>query len=817
MDETRIQAYVNLIQALLSCPNGEEPQILQANSELVDLEFLQVCEAVAGQLVESGNENEADFLRNLASQLGELLGITSAAGDEVENNSPDDYLRFLRLLVQTEYENFGGDARHIYGVLQANLDKLNLNFIPVLQQTMTGFLGGINDPEQAEEFAALIGNIAVNIQEFPRGRRADNLEIAIAAYEIVLSVFTFETNPEKWAQTQNNLANAYSDRIIGERAQNIEKAIECYENALTIRTREAFPQDYTETLFNLGNLYRSNQQWQLAYDTFSPAIETVEFLRGEIQSGDETKQKLAEEYNRIYLNMVEVCIQMERYTEAVEYAERSKAQNLIELLSVKDLYPKGKIPDELRQELQQLRLRIAAENERLKQAEEKNYDFINQLRQDLATKYPYTPLKFGEIKQLADEKTAIVEWYILRDRFCVFIITNDNSQPQNFSFPQSELDKIIDWTREYLGDYYPDVDENLPEEEQFEQFQQLRHEKWEKPLGERLKNLAEILHIDEILKSIPKTCNKLILIPHRYLHLFPIHALPVSGENWQRFHSDNETCPLNPYLIDCFDDGVRYTPSCQLLHKVQQQPERLFDSLLAIQTPTKDLYDKDYGVVDAIKQQFKAPVVIKKNQAKKSALLKLNESGKTDANSQLQTTNSLFFYCHGFFNFNSPLDSGLQLADGNLTLADIIAHFDLKNCRLVTMSACETGFTDFNSNSDEYIGLPSGFMLAGSHNIIGSLWEVIDLPTSLLMTKFHEELQQSNNIALALNKSQKWLRDVTIKELQDWLPTSKLDDVWQEELAATLKEWENNPLGANYQPLNSPFYWSAFCAIGKGF
>jgi hypothetical protein len=40
MDENRAQAYTNLIQQLLSCPNGEEPQILQANLELVECEFL---------------------------------------------------------------------------------------------------------------------------------------------------------------------------------------------------------------------------------------------------------------------------------------------------------------------------------------------------------------------------------------------------------------------------------------------------------------------------------------------------------------------------------------------------------------------------------------------------------------------------------------------------------------------------------------------------------------------------------------------------------------------------------------------------------
>ncbi|MGB7708769.1 MAG: hypothetical protein WBL95_04340 [Microcoleus sp.] len=40
MDENRAQAYANLIQQLLSFPNGEEPQILQDNSELVECEFL---------------------------------------------------------------------------------------------------------------------------------------------------------------------------------------------------------------------------------------------------------------------------------------------------------------------------------------------------------------------------------------------------------------------------------------------------------------------------------------------------------------------------------------------------------------------------------------------------------------------------------------------------------------------------------------------------------------------------------------------------------------------------------------------------------
>ncbi len=43
MDETRDRAYLQLINALLTCPNGEKQQILQANSELLDSGFLQTC------------------------------------------------------------------------------------------------------------------------------------------------------------------------------------------------------------------------------------------------------------------------------------------------------------------------------------------------------------------------------------------------------------------------------------------------------------------------------------------------------------------------------------------------------------------------------------------------------------------------------------------------------------------------------------------------------------------------------------------------------------------------------------------------------
>ncbi|MEG4285258.1 hypothetical protein QUB68_19195 [Microcoleus sp. A006_D1] len=47
MEENRAQSYLELIHTLLNCPNGEESQILQDNSELLDRGFLESCELVA--------------------------------------------------------------------------------------------------------------------------------------------------------------------------------------------------------------------------------------------------------------------------------------------------------------------------------------------------------------------------------------------------------------------------------------------------------------------------------------------------------------------------------------------------------------------------------------------------------------------------------------------------------------------------------------------------------------------------------------------------------------------------------------------------
>ena len=76
--------------------------------------------------------------------------------------------------------------------------------------------------------------------------------------------------------------------------------------------------------------------------------------------------------------------------------------------------------------------------------------------------------------------------------------------------------------------------------------------------------------------------------------------------------------------------------------------------------------------------------------------------------------------------------------DGILT-AEEIAALDLSGCRMVVLSACETGLGDA-TDYEGVLGLQRAFKLAGVQTIVMSLWRVRDDVTALLMTRFYDHL-----------------------------------------------------------------------------
>ena len=677
-------------------------------------------------------------------------------GDRVHSEGEDsqEYAEFILELLQAEssYSGFQG----IYPILKQRQHLLNARFAETLQQVAQNLIA--EHPEAIESIVAIIGNLSIDISDFPRGSRANNIEIAITGYQIVLN--NLQPGSEMFALAQNNLAAAYSKRINGSRAENLERAIEFYQAALTVRTLEDFPIDNVTTLNNLGWAYLAkldniNQEkpedtnqkaatLQSAYDTFKNAITGAAKLR-KLESGNETKQKHDLQWDRLYMGMVQVCLDRQSNQEALEYAEANKARNLAEVIAQKQGIPKT-----------------------------------------------LAPITFSGITQLLTPNTALIEWYITDAEIITFVVTYPDVLTVH---RHRQWDELTDLVIEYREAYKKSKTH------------------WQKQLSTYLQRLADILEITTIL---PPSSTRLILIPHWLLHLFPLHALPLS---------DGE------FLLDRYLEGIQYAPSCQLLQQITIHPN--FDQLLALQNPTSDLKYTDLEVT-SIAPKFAIRQILPGNEASKRNLLEKYLD-------RLENAHCAHFSCHGSFNPDDPLKSFLILSGGIisgdspsragteenesdcyvewregktadinncLTLADILL-LQFKHCRLVVLSACETALIDTNNRSD-YIGLPTGFLHAGAMGTLASLWAVNDLSTALIMVKFYELLQPGVSIGKALHDTQRWFKSAKTPDLVSWVKESDSFDKAQKKLIIKELKGYND----DEQPYGDVYHWGAFCAIG---
>ncbi|MEG5036987.1 CHAT domain-containing protein [Microcoleus sp. AT3-D2] len=145
-------------------------------------------------------------------------------------------------------------AREINLLLEANQEQLDEHFVKVLRYHSSAILSEV-PPKGQKGIAARLMILSYCIHEFKKGNEANNLEIAIAGYEIAVTVLTYEAFPEQWAACQNSLGNAYHRRFKGDRAENLERSIACCQNALQVLTRESRPIMWAEIQKNLAIAY----------------------------------------------------------------------------------------------------------------------------------------------------------------------------------------------------------------------------------------------------------------------------------------------------------------------------------------------------------------------------------------------------------------------------------------------------------------------------------------------------------------------------------------------------------------------------------
>lgn len=324
-------------------------------------------------------------------------------------------------------------------------------------------------------------------------------------------------------------------------------------------------------------------------------------------------------------------------------------------------------------------------------------------------------------------------------------------------------------------------------------------DRWASALDEVLAWLSNALFEPLAEQLRTSDVNRLVVVPHRGLHLVPFAALGQAGASSRRALDDYDVCML---------------PSLTLRRVCRARAPR--DSAIGAPTvaadPTGDL------PLAAAEGSRIAATLVGPPRARLfvGAAARLVQPADTDPPTMLH------YAGHGSYEWNDPLRSGLDLADERLTLGRLFTEaLPLRGTQLVTLSGCETAVVDHRDLADEYLGLASGFLFSGTPTVVSSLWVVDDLSAAMLMTNFYERLHSGTRPSAALRAAQQWLREVNYPAAITFVESAiqatprtaahsalnMLQEIREDLLAGA----ENQPEG---RPFAHPCDWAAFTVSG---
>jgi CHAT domain-containing protein len=140
---------------------------------------------------------------------------------------------------------------------------------------------------------------------------------------------------------------------------------------------------------------------------------------------------------------------------------------------------------------------------------------------------------------------------------------------------------------------------------------------------------------------------------------------------------------------------------------------------------------------------------------------------------QLQNCSWVHLACHGCQDLRHPTKSHLQLYGGNLELETIL-RMPLPNAQFVFLAACQTAMGDAVLVNESF-HLSGGFITAGFHSAIGTMWSMNDEdgPTIAEIVYSHlfrdGQQPQASDAAVALQLAVKELRHRKIP-YERWIP-----------------------------------------------
>lgn len=562
-----------------------------------------------------------------------------------------------------------------------------------------------------------------------------------------------------------------------------------------------------EMLSLCGEIHAGLGNLNLALDFYNRAIANMEARRVLINR-DQLKTALASSLGSQYLfyQAALIAFKLQKADLSFDYAEHGKARALLDLMSGSASLAQSPNTDS-----QSMRAwhRINAQLtlwhelsafERSKAEPDKNrIEYLNQriktdevelrrVETDLSTSIPNfhqlinphgSTLSVGEISAILPPGTALLEYYFLEDDLLIWAITNKGL----VSTYRASVD--VQELKSQIRSFHRAC-ENL------------------EILNNQGIKLSEILLAP--MNGVLKANSRIIIVPYGISHLLPFHALP-----WQ-----DEALSTNHV--------ISYLPSASTLQFLKPSGSGITpDSILAVGNPTnmsfKPLTDGKsvqlHNLPDAATEATYVASLFHNGKA-----LIGDQATESEVRKQLHEYPIIHFATHGCLSEETPLLSGIMLADGeSLNLYELMGlHLDAD---LVVLSACQTALGK-TTGGDDVLGLTRGLLAAGANAAIVSLWTVNDASTCLLMGEFYRLIKDGNEPAVAMQNAQKYLRNLRCDEIRtelerfrDRIKAASANEAVQRHLTGVLNKVEMAGTQIKSMDYSHPFYWAPFIVVGR--
>jgi CHAT domain-containing protein/tetratricopeptide (TPR) repeat protein len=583
----------------------------------------------------------------------------------------------------------------------------------------------------------------------------------IATYIEAAKYINKDTNLATWGRLYLALGNAYYDRGKGYAfiSDDWSQAINAYNHALESLLYDTYPDLHLEVVQSIIKVLLGFGDTKQAQQFHSYGANLLANSLNDANIADDTKKQQALKFAGFGQLAVDISVQCGELVQALEIAEYGKNACLNWLL----------------------------------------YGWNKNISSP----------SYETIQRLVNPTTAIVYWHISPFGLRSFIIKLNHPEPILVFTPIfniGEMDELPipepverlitfeDWVNNWQEEYEEYC--NLAVEE----VSQSEHT-WQQGMEKRLQQLREILNIPAIEREL-EGISKLILIPHRNLFQYPIHAL------FQIASPESEEIP---HVQQKFTISYLPTAEIGLSYAFQSSLQSNEDALLSIEAPNTTDYPSLQSTKlesEAITQMFDK---VKRIQGVKASKQEV-EAALVD------NYNILHFTGHVVDNIRNPQQSELLLTKADKLIAGEINSETLAKYNLVTFSAGETEIVNAQAITTEYANLVNAFMKQGVNHIVSSQWTVESVANALVMIEFYRLVKQGKPAATALNEATTWLKELTAGELKKWyenlLRKSPLGGARiQAHVAAQL--YKSSHISPETKLYNHPYYWAAFKITGK--